>query len=337
SATLVNDFYVAKVKHSTFWNCDYKAPLVECKFKVKDKNNKPIIGAKVFTKLINSTLYGTGYTDSKGQIIGLIPKDELLNLTVTLPYSQCQNPSYDKVIGPFSQNDSLDIVIDDPGLYYYTIKGNLLNCDFKPITNGYLMITGFSDLILTDDQGNFETTLITCGPQLNAQVNIKGFDTDNFKASQEYVLNVISGNTTNAGIIQVCTAISDYISYSFNGDTYIYTDPKITGNTNNWLLINRKHLNNSIGINIEIINFNGLGNSTIDQIDATGEAKNGVYIVHGCEYGKSFCNDLTANITEFNGPGGYVSGTYSGMVADSTINPVTPIMITGTFRSKWNK
>ncbi len=332
SANLINGTYEGKVKHFTFWNCDYNVPFVEMVFKIVDQFGKPIEGAYVFAQILNLSSVGSGISDNNGEVSGFVPKDEIINIQVSLPFSACMVPALTQQIGPYSQNSSIILTINN-NLNNYTISGDVIDCDNNPVTEGYIYIKAKKDIIWVNNSGHFEKTLMICG-QPTVSIILKGIDIINFKSSQDIILNLSSGDSVNIGTIQACDAVSDYITYSFNGDTYTYADPHFAANLYNILEIERYHTPQSIGMQIEILNLKGLGLYSIGSLDATGEDKNGITIRHGCQ----FCGALTANITEYNGPGSYVAGTFSGMVNDSSNYPtIVPINVSGTFRSIWNK
>jgi hypothetical protein len=331
-ANLINGFYEGKVKHFTFWNCDYPNPLVEVDFNVIDQNGNPIEGARVVTILPSTGAYGFGFTDNTGHIVGLVPQNEALEAKVFGPFTSCNIPLLTEAIGPFSQNSTHTFTVSFNGVYDYNISGQLLDCNGAPLSEGYVRVVGFPGFIWADAQGNFQTTVSDC--QQLSSLTIIGYDIDNLKSSQPATFTINNG-MVDAGVINVCDALQEYLVYNFPPNQKItLTDVSSTyddtsGSTNPRLIIGGK--TTSFSIRISLDQFTGTGTYQPSTVFVDGFYM-GLVINHYCGgWSNPPCTGFTLTITEYTGIGGYVSGVYSGMIFNSATG--TDIPVFGSFRT----
>lgn len=333
-ARLVGNFYEGKVAHFSFWNHDYKDPLVEIKFTVVDGQGNPIPNALISTKLLSSGLYGAGYTDNMGCILGLVPKDEVLQAQVFAPNIGCNDALLTTQIGPFSQNSSHTFTINVPSLFTYTITGHLVDCAGNAVLNGYAKVDSSSALAWVDANGDFTWTIVRC-TSLDV-VEVVGFDIPNLKQSLPKTVAVVNNGSVDAGTIEVCDALQEYFVYNwFDGTNQTYTSPgarcssldSIPGGGLDAVWI--QNVNTSgfyAGFNVK--NVTGVGTYTTQYFNIEGQWQ-GQDIFHSCPQ-QNTC--ISVQITEFNGVGGYIAGTYSGEPTKWNSQPSVNITVTGSFR-----
>lgn len=221
--------YVGEVKHFSYWNADFNLPAISFSATLKTSENVPLANTYVVIKPNTSdSSYGFahGYTDSLGQVSGLIPSNT--NLTIDI-YNQCGSVVYSKNIGPFSSNTDLGtITISNSANYITTIKGKLLSCSNIPVTHGYATIY-FNDFVYNvsvNDQGEFSTNIISCYG-IPSEFKILGVDET---SQQQGTLTTFSVNSQviDAGNIMACgTSSAQYINYNVDGVDHI-----ISNNTN---------------------------------------------------------------------------------------------------------
>jgi len=65
-AELQGDFYVGKVNHFSYWNCDAPFPLVYMKGRVVDEDGNPMANIKVELKITTDRYARSGFTNSDG-------------------------------------------------------------------------------------------------------------------------------------------------------------------------------------------------------------------------------------------------------------------------------
>jgi hypothetical protein len=218
SATLQGTNYIGTVSHFSFWNCDIPAEYVNICMNITNSNNIPLTNIKV---AIESEFNGTGYgyTNDSGEVCGIIPANQTLNLQYFL-YNICNNieiPNSSETVGPFSEDTTLNIVLDAPEVedYLETITGVFNNCDGDAIVNGYVEgsigngIPFYS--IVTD--GVFEINVLNCVE--NASISITGFDFDNLQSTGE-INYTLTSPETELGNLSACDTIDEFIQYSID-------------------------------------------------------------------------------------------------------------------------
>ncbi len=189
SATKSGNVYVGDVKHFSFWNCDFGLPAITLSMTIKNSAGIPIVHAVVRIKRTVNNGMSYGYTDSLGQVSGLVPKNEALILEVL---DQCHTPLYSQNIGPFTANTNLGVItIANTGTSVVTIKGKLVGCSGVTVTNGYAIVRiGYVvHYASVNATGDFETTFTRCSTSPNTY-SIIGVD----NATQQQSISAISGS-----------------------------------------------------------------------------------------------------------------------------------------------
>ncbi|MEI9808999.1 MAG: carboxypeptidase-like regulatory domain-containing protein [Bacteroidota bacterium] len=218
------NFYIAKVSHFSFWNCDAPFPLVEvCMNIVSAGDNTPLNNVQVRTKRPNGS-YGYGRTDSLGNLCGKMPKNEALVLQVL---DQCNNVIYSQNIGPFNSDASVGTIsLTIPPVNSLVITGTLTNCSNTNVTDGALIIyTGnVNTYVVPVTDGTFSLTVLRCGTDpLN--FSMLGID---YTGLQQGVPIAGSGTTgnVNVGTVQACgTSATEFMEIMVNGVPYSYVSP----------------------------------------------------------------------------------------------------------------
>jgi hypothetical protein len=218
SATKSGNNYVGEVKHFSFWNCDYSGPAVNLSMTLQNSEGSPLVHVHVVVKRTSGGA-GHGWTDSLGQVSGLVPSNENLILEVLDP---CNNVIYTQNIGPLSQNTNLGIItVTNTGTSVITVKGKLLNCSSSPVTNGYAIIY-YDNMVRyanVNNSGDFSTTFTACTTS-PATCQILGVDVA--AQQQGSTVNVtVTAPITNTGNISACgTSTLQYINYNLDGVSY---------------------------------------------------------------------------------------------------------------------
>jgi hypothetical protein len=340
-ATLVNGFYEGRVKHFSFWNCDYPNPTVEVKFNVVDQNGNPIPNALVSAQITNGGGYGgSGFTDNNGQVCGIVPKDEVLTMSVYPSYSNCFEEILIQEVGPFSESAIITLTVNLTQLNVYTITGRLLDCTGNPVSNGYVRISdallGQDSLYLYDvNLANADGTFIYIYKSCTAinSLSFTAYDLDNLQVSAPILVN-LSGGIGNAGDISVCGAIQEYFTFTTtSAGTYTSVLPAFSasdstaGGPIDYINLNTFSQNGGLYIGIWLQNVTGVGNYIPTSILVEGNY-NGVSEYDVCP--NNDCSAMNVTITEYNGIGGILAGTYSGQLFDNNLNALKDV--SGTFR-----
>lgn len=220
-ANLVGNEYVGTVTHFSFWNYDAQFPAVNLCINVVDENDNPISNLSITLTHSNSDyLYPTssGYTNENGEVCGLVPSNETLELNA-YSYDACgSNTIYTSNIGPFSTDSTITIMIpiqNNPEIITETITGNFNDCDGNPVIDGYVNLTyGNQSYIDIVDDGNFEITLIRCAGDDTFQIS--GADYTNLQTTGE-INYTFTTPTTNIGTITSCNDVTEFIQFTIDG------------------------------------------------------------------------------------------------------------------------
>lgn len=311
--------YVGQVKHFSYWNYDYSSPGVGFSATFKTADGMPVTNAGVGVRaVVDNNGYAQGYTDSLGQVSGLIPADTKLVLEV---FDQCGNVVFTKNIGPFSKNTDLG-TIPIPGATssLVTIKGKLLNCNNNAVSHGYTTIY-FNNFVYNagvNAKGEFSANIFSCAgnPQ---SVDVLGTDED---AQQQGTLQTIplTPQTTNIGGINACgTSSLQYINYTLDGNDHALS------NSGNDSLVAYSFPAGAL-FTTHIQGFDSPGN--LLHFDFTGKATAGSYPVNSLVVANY--DDITLDkpfnvtITAFpKNPGEFYEGSFSGSFTDSSDKPIT--------------
>jgi len=208
SATLENGYYVGDVTHFSFWHFSNGVffDLVYLDFKlINNFNSTPIRGAKVvlsteitypFTDyhFLSSRI---DYSNWIGEVSGFVPKDKEISMDV---FSPCGEVIQSLIIGPFTEDTSMDdVVMDD--LVMLEIKGEVLNCDGELVEQGFLSIKVDNknyNYILQENE--FSIFIPACFN--STEVQVVGGDLETLEQGEYITLPV--GETINVGTITAC-------------------------------------------------------------------------------------------------------------------------------------
>jgi hypothetical protein len=320
TATKNGNNYVGQVQHFSYWNCDANLPGISFSAVFKTSDNQPLINTNIVMQVLNdSGGCAHGFTDSLGQVAGLIPANTTLLLEV---YDQCGYIVYSKNIGPFSGNTDLGtIVIDNTSQYITTFKGQLASCNNTPVTNGYanIDINNFVYYANVDAGGNFKLNIVSCS-SVSGNFTIYGVD----KAAQQQgavTTSNITGKTTDVGTLAACgTSTLQFMNYTLDGKDY-----SISGINNDSLTaVNTYDSINMTALPITYITGNAIaGSNFLDfafhKDDATGVYQMQTIDVTGFVYGtNTVVTPFTIAVTKIAAqPGDYFEGNFSGSFNDA--------------------
>lgn len=331
TATKTGTQYVGQVKHFSFWNCDVSSQTINLSMTLKNNEGSPLVHVPVRIKRTAAGFasQGYGYTDSLGQVNGLVPASESLLLEVLDP---CNNAVYTQNIGPYSQNTSLGTVtVNNIGNSLVTITGRIVNCSGTPVTNGYAII-GYdnrSSYVNVNNNGQFSLSFTRCTAS-PAACDITGVD--NATQQQGTITNIsVVSPVTNAGTITACgVSAAQYINYTLNGTNY-----SLSSATQADSLMGYTNQQGASPFTTWIMGSNWSTSSYIS-FDFTSPATAGVYPVNTLSV-NTFQRPFLIqpfNVTISNFPqatGQFYEGSFSGQFRDSL--PTAPVQtISGTFR-----
>jgi hypothetical protein len=319
-ATLVGNTYVGTVSHFSFWNCDIPAEAVNLCVTVINASNDNLTNLNVG---ITSNTYGTryGYTNSNGEVCGLVPSNETLGISI-YSYDICgQSPIYSGTIGPFTADSSISITVEDnPNIISETVTGIFNDCSGSPVTNGYVDLRygqqNFSELV-TD--GDFEINLIRC--DADDTFRIKAYDFINIQETDS-LYYTFTTPLTNLGSIQSCNTIEEFITYQVDDHPVITYNFDVQGGLDgDYLSVSYySQQDQNMSFNLYFDNFNGPNsytNAYLNFYDANNDSTSLESVFVG-----------TVNVTTFGDVSDYIDINFNGVIADW--NSTDEIPISGT-------
>ncbi|MDB2656798.1 hypothetical protein N9Y60_01955 [Crocinitomicaceae bacterium] len=328
-ATLQGSSYIGEVSHFSYWNCDdpYSTVPFGATFGC---NSLPIPNLPVSMFDANTDiLFGVSYTNSLGQITDPIPANIELDMVI---HDQCGNEIFSQNIGVNSSALNLGFVSLCSQASPVAFTGVLQDCNSQPIENGLVNVNidGGSSTLYSDANGVVNGIIVSCSQN---DMVITAYD---FQNGMQSLTSVVPFNSSyDAGVINVCDTVDEFVEYTFEGNTYFYTDlgqnevdltKSVVGDT--LRLFATEQINTNV-----LISFCVIANST-----GTYPNLGWPYVWHVSSLlvwppGQNVSageNSIMVNITQFPpNVGDYIEGTFSGAFID--IGSI-PRSITGSFR-----
>ena len=290
--------YVGKVKHFSYWNCDIPLPLVKVSGKVYLENDQNPLSAHV---VFSYSLYSGkchGWTDMNGCFNGEIPRDVQLELRIYL--DGCPDPVYTATVGPFADDVVLPpIIITGSQVPFVTIDGHLEDCNGQAVINGYVKVEIGSNrlLLYTDANGDFSRAVNNCGN--NTSGTATGYDLSNLLESTPLPFS-IGGSSVSLGNIQACNALTEYIIYNLDGQSF--TQLNVSGS----VFSGSTFLSSSDSLVQQFIQFSFTNNNQ------TGSYPLDFIFVNGVEAGNQALGGVLTDVTEAGNVGEPIKGTFGG-------------------------
>jgi hypothetical protein len=324
AATKQGTKYVGTVSHFSWWNCDAQFPTVRLCVTVVNSNGVPLSNAKVGIRRASSSYTLNEFTNSQGQVCGLVPANETLTMVV---FDTCDNVVSTSSIGPFSVDTTLpNLVIPNSTLQSTLVQGNLLKCNGTNVTDGYvLMRYGNQNVMSTVTNGAFSFTMLICS-DTDTAFRLEGFDYDNLQTTNP-INFTFTTPITNVGNITACNSISEFISYQIDSNPVRYIIANITANvgTTSGSTINIFNANST---NPDERRFFLFGNTYIPGIYTTStfsielpEDTGGI--------NSQTVNAVSFNLSSVGAIGQYIditfNGTYTNSTGTHTINGVVHV------------
>lgn len=308
SAQKIGNQYVGKVKHFSFWNCDYPGDLVLLKGKVLSTNNKvPLGNLQIRMTILSSGWAGWGSTNGNGHFGGAVPKGEKFKLEVLLPHLCGNTVIHTEDVGPFSGDVTLpDIIVNGSQIQTLKISGRLVDCNNQPVTHGYLSLlwdganSPTKQMAFPESNGMFEVAFINCSASATAQV--KGYD---LAATLESTANNLSfpPSTANLGDIVVCQSVLEFIKYNFDGKDFTILEPNGESNSQTTYIFGET-IDASIGFSFNNQSKTGTFPLNYLSVNAVGTDSSAV-------------SNLNTTLTAWGGqPGEFNIGTFGGTFKD---------------------
>ncbi|WP_299114399.1 carboxypeptidase-like regulatory domain-containing protein [uncultured Winogradskyella sp.] len=335
TATLQGNMYVGNVSHFSFWNCDIPAEAVNLCITITD--NEGNLLSNLYLP-ITSEAYGTrsGYTNDIGEVCGLVPSNESLELNV-YSYNICGDAQlFTQTVGPFNADASISITLpENADFIEETVTGNFNTCSGDAVTDGYLQLSyGNQTFIDIVSDGTFEINLARCSVQNT--FNISGIDYANTQRTGS-INYTFTTPETNLGQLSACNSAIEFIQYSIDNnnsviDTDIYsanfntnggTFPLLSILSNlisdpDGFILFRFNLSDNPSYTGEyMLEVGGDSGSNTNRLSLTME--NASILL----FYPNFNSDVIGNITSFGEVGEYIDINFSGTYEDYFGDPHT--------------
>lgn len=330
SAELIDNHYVGKVSHFSFWNCDAPFPIVQISGRVVDEEGMPLAGITVGIRIVSIGITGTAITNTLGEFSGGIPSNENLEIIFS-SNNQCLAFSASQKIGSFAENVVLeDIIVTLPP----SVSGVLLNCEGEIVQDGFIVIsTGDNRIVNYPHVTNGFFKIPTCF----SNFTLIGLDyTSSFK-SELIVFESQIQEDTNIGEVILCSENDTYFTINYQNEVYKYKG--VSGrlfDMENLSLAMDTAISSYFFLSIDLNLNDGeiIGNhKDVNLTEVSFSDKYANYVGFRCNraYLDENCN-VDVEIISAQPLGGYIMGTYEGnMINDSTNE--TDVPISGTFKA----
>lgn len=324
TSQLEGDYYVGQVSHFSYWNHDFKGPLVEFSLSLINEQDIPLEGYKVVIRQTGTGLYGHGITCDRGIVSGLIPAELVLQLEI---YGQCDALIYETEIGPYSPNTQVDlgvITLDDT-VIGSIITGSLINCDGAPVADGLLVIEfdGYSVIEYTNGT-DFSVALSLCSQTEN--ISVQAYDISTALQSNE--LSIPANEEVNIGPLSICEELENYIRLTVDGEQVVFFNA-----------------GSGFGDSLDVSStyfgaFNPLNNSSVyisfhgsEVGNYDGEDGNRLTYINHPDNNWNFTYDSFDffEVTDYGEIGEPIIGSFSGTLMNEYFDPPEEVIVTGEF------
>ncbi len=329
-ATLVGSNYIGTVKHFSFWNCDIPAEAINLCVTVINENETAFANTRV---TITSNTFGTrgGYTNELGEVCGLVPSGETLEINV-YDFAICgSNIIYTSTIGPYNADDSITVVVQETSdIINETVFGTFADCNETLITNGYVVLTyGDQTFYDTVTDGAFEINMLRCSS--SDSFSIEAVDTDNLQTTGAINYTFDATTETNLGNLLACNTVTEFIQYTVDDTDELLITANIQasfmptgGNFDNNLNISGQRdsgTNNGCFYLFGVLD-DAPHTGTYDHINFEAVSDTGINISE-CIGISENNNNITYNVTALGDVGEYIDINFSGSYEDFNGNPHT--------------
>jgi len=310
--------YIGLVGHFTFWNCDAPMGTVNFKVHVIDQFGNPLAYHYIQFQLDGYGARG-GYTDSTGFAQGLIPRGQHLLMQVL---SECGGFVGGVNVGPALTDQDLGTVTVNMVNAKLTITGTVVDCSNNPVDSGFVnaLVDGLNYRAVVTN-GAFSLPVSRCY-ESNASVQLVAEDLATSQASTVTTISADTG-TVSAGTLTACSVVTvtQYIDYTFKGNTYNMTTPAATVNESTRYGYTTFTASSSPnGISLYLQGLQGTGPYS-GGIDSAWLSVNNTATYYG---------PVTYTITAYGPIGSYIQGSFSGTV-ENGYGGTDYEPITGTF------
>lgn len=318
--------YVGKVGHFSWWNDGgfINSGCIWLTMRFVDQNGNPLANTNVYLYINPDTYaWNLGITDSSGTVKEMMPTGTIYQAKVT---DRCGKMIGGVNVGPLWRDadwGTVTVTMTEPVL---SLSGNVVDCSNSPVDIGSVNV--YIDNLTyraAVSNGKFSLNILRCnGASTQAQI----IAVDN-GTSQQGSMNsfTVKSGSVDVGDISACgVTLNEFINVTFNGNTYSFTNPpdqfsysspsffEATSTNPDYKLVSFYLYNNPLS---------GTGTYTPMHF---------LFYASGISAGAGGAHPMNVNVSQFGPVNGFITGTLTGEITDSTANQVYPL--TGSFKIK---
>lgn len=319
-ATKQGNNYVASVSHFSYWSAAIGYPLVNFTARVTNAAGQALSHVPVMVTIAGQPLnagYGQfDFTDANGDVSGALPANTALVLDVL---TTCHTSAYSHNFSTTNADMDLGTLTGNLGQNMVTISGTAVNCSNAAIASGYVQTYdhGFYNRIPIVN-GSFSFTGLSC---TNTTVNYVTVDNATNLQSAPQSISLVAG-ANNLGALSSCGQSKfSSMSFTIDGVTKTLAEPADTmisifaDVTTGWttVIVLGSNVNISPDMSFQLEGPAALGNNhTVTDIFSNVFPDNRGYAPV----------PLKVTITEFGNIGGFISGSFGGLVLGFNDNSI---------------
>ena len=212
------DFYVGEVSHFSFWNCDFPGRQARISGRLITSDGTPIPGLLISISNKDLNIGGTGYTNENGMFTGFVPAGISLSLSIL----DCTDNSFD--LGILSADTFLgDLTLSDDNVF--RISGQILDCDFNPNPNGFLIVRSENKSVLfpPSEDGQFDVFITDCEA---SELTLVALDFESGASSNTITIQS-QNNQYSFEPIDVCGE-GQFISFNIDEQVVVLEEAEVT-------------------------------------------------------------------------------------------------------------
>lgn len=310
--------YVGTVEHFSFWDGAVGMPMVNLTARVVNSANQPLVHVPVRLTFagqpVNAGHGSSAFTDANGYVTGVVIANRNYVLDILTP---CNTPAYSHNFSAASSDVDLGTLTGNLGQSAVTISGLAKNCDGQNITNGYVQTyDGAFFHRFPVVNGSFSFNGIMC---TNTTVSLVAVDLATYKQNTPKEMTLASG-TNDAGTLTVCgSSTMGHITYTYDGTTVTIQEPADTlaayafdTFTGSQIVTLSGEPNTAQKMAFQLTGEQEIGTNTVTEVFST-------VFPSGRGYWPVAIN---VTITEYDAPGGFISGEFSSNMLDFGDNSV---------------
>lgn len=212
-AQLQGSTYVGKVTHFSFWNADIPTNFVMFETVIVSTNGKPLADVNVKITNISNGTYRVGVTNGNGKVSGYIPKNQNLLMEVI---GQCNVLLKSQNIT--ASNSDINIgntIVSIPASNLVAISGTVFNCFNEPASNAYVKIkTGNTvQFLKVSNNGNFVANYIAC--DFPIVTDIMSIDNTDMQSGTPKHVELYQGINQVGNLIACGNSYTQYVKWEF--------------------------------------------------------------------------------------------------------------------------